>query len=84
MNIFQKKDDYNTFVQLILVACKDAQIKSEILMLLRLPWNARTSLLNNFVERMKEQKAPKDFIEAIELLKKDDVAILVRKLLTEQ
>ena len=83
MNIFQEKDDYNTFVQLILVVCEDAQIKSEILMLLRLPWNARTSLLNNFIEKMKDQKAPKDFIEAIELLKKDEVATLVYRLLTE-
>lgn len=84
MNIFQKKDDYNTFIQLIFVACEDAQIKSEILVLLQLPWNARTPLINSFTEKMKEQNAPKDFIEAIELLKKDDVATLLRKLLSEQ
>ena len=84
MNIFQKKDDYDTFIQLILVACEDTQIKSEILMILRLPWNARIALLNNFIEKMQKENAPKDFIEAIKMLKKNDIALLVYKILTEQ
>ena len=70
MKLFQKKNDYNTFVQLVLVACEDAQVKSEILLLTQLPWNARIPLLNNFIEKMQDQKAPKDFIEAVKILKK--------------
>ena len=83
MRIFQKKNDYNTFIQLILVACEDPQIKSEVITLTRLPWNARTPIINNLVEKIEQKKAPKDFIDAIKILKKDDVAIQVYKLLTE-
>lgn len=83
MKLFSKKDDYNTFVQLILIACEDPQIKAEVLTLTRLPWNARIPIINNLVEKIEQKKAPKDFIDAIKILKKDDVAIQVYKLLTE-
>jgi hypothetical protein len=83
MKLFPKKDDYNTFVQLILVACEDSQIKSEVITLTRLPWNARIPIINNLVETMEKKKAPKDFIDAIKILKKGDIAIQVYNLLTE-
>jgi len=83
IRFFQKKDNNNTFVQLILVACDDSQIKSEVFTLARLPWNARIPIINNLVEKMEEKKVPKDFIEAIKMLKKDDVAAQVYNLLTE-
>ncbi len=83
MKLFLKKDDYNTFVQLILAACEDEQIRSQVLTLTRLPWNARVPIIKNLIEKMEEKKAPKDFIEAIKILKKNDVAIQVHNLLTE-
>jgi len=73
--------DFDTFVNLILVACEDEEIKSQLLTILEIPWNARSSLLNNFIEKMKQQEAPADFIAAIELLKSEDIANQVHEML---
>lgn len=73
--------DLDAFVNLILVACEDKEIKSQLLTILRLPWNVRIALLGGFIEKMKQQNAPKDFIAAIELLKKDEVASQVLEML---
>lgn len=75
--------DFDTFVNLILIACEDDEIKSQILAILDLPWNARSSLLSNFIEKMKQQEAPADFIAAIELLKSEDIANQVHEVLIQ-
>ena len=74
-------NDLRTFINLVLVACEDKEVKSRILSILRLPWNARNAILHNFVEEMKKQNAPSDFISAVGLLKKDKVAAQVLELL---
>ena len=76
--------DSEAFINLILVACEDKEIKSQLLMILGLPWNARVALLGGFVERMKQQGAPADFIEAIELLKREEVAGQVLEMLKKR
>jgi hypothetical protein len=73
--------DFDTFINLILVACEDDEIKSQLLTISSLPGNARLSLLSSFVDKMKKQDAPPDFIEAIQMLKVDDIAAQVHKIL---
>jgi hypothetical protein len=76
--------DFATFINLILVASEDDKIKSHLLKISSLPGNARASLLNNFIEKMNKQAAPSDFIEAIKLLKADDIADQVHKILEQR
>jgi hypothetical protein len=73
--------EFDTFINLILVACEDHEIKSQLLTISGLPGNARLSLLSRFTDKMKKQDAPSGFIEAIRLLKSDDIAAQVHKLL---
>ena len=73
--------EFDTFINLILVACEDAEIKSQLLAISGLPGNARLSLLSRFIQKMKRQDAPSDFIEAIQLLKTDDIAEQAHKIL---
>ena len=73
--------DFDTFINLILVACEDKEIKSQFLTILGLPWNTRHAILGGFIEQMKQQDAPADFVAAIELLKKDEVAGQVLEML---
>lgn len=75
--------EFDTFINLILVACEDEEIKSQLLTISGLPGNARASLLSSFIQKMKKQDAPSDFIEAIQLLKSDDIAEQVHKALEE-
>lgn len=75
------RKDFDTFINLILVACEDAEIKSQLLTISGLPGNARISLLSSFIEKMKKQHAPSDFIEAIQLLNSDDIAQQVHEIL---
>jgi hypothetical protein len=73
--------DFDTFINLILVACEDNEIKTQLLAISSLPGNARLLLLSSFVDKMKKQDAPPDFIEAIQLLQADDIAAQVHKIL---
>jgi hypothetical protein len=75
--------EFDTFINLILVACEDEEIKSQLLTISSLPGNARASLLSSFIHKMKKQDVPSDFIEAIQLLKSDDIAAQVHKALEE-
>jgi hypothetical protein len=75
--------EFDTFINLILVASEDDEIKSQLLTISGLPGNARVSLLRNFIKKMNEQDAPSDFIEAVELLKVDDIAEEVHKILEQ-
>lgn len=75
--------EFDTFINLILVACEDDEIKSQLLTISGLPGNARASLLSSFIQKLKKQDAPLDFIEAIQLLKSDDIAEQVHKALEE-
>jgi hypothetical protein len=75
--------EFDTFINLILVASEDHEIKSQLLTISGLPGNARASLLSSFIQKMKQQDAPSDFIEAIKLLKSDDIAAQVHKVLEE-
>ena len=74
-------NEFATFINLILVACEDDEIKSQLLTISSLPGNARLSLLSSFVDKMKKQDAPPDFIDTIQLLKSDDIAAQVHKIL---
>jgi hypothetical protein len=75
--------EFGTFINLILVASEDDEIKSQLLTISSLPGNARVSLLNRFIEKMNKQNAPSDFIEAVKLLKADDIADQVHKILEQ-
>jgi hypothetical protein len=77
----KKSQNLDTFINLILVACEDQSIKSQLLSILQLPWNLRIALLVGFIEKMKQEQAPADFVAAIEGLKKDEVARQVLELL---
>lgn len=63
-----------TFTNLDLAACADAQMRAQIAGILHLPQNARLSGLSTFVQKMRQQGAPVDFIAAIELMKNIAVA----------
>jgi hypothetical protein len=58
-------------------------MSAQIAGILRLPQNARLSVLSTFIEKMRQQGAPADFIEAIEFLKNNGVAEKVLSLLAE-
>ena len=73
--------EFDTFINLILIACEDKEIEAQLLTILRLPWNARNALLGDFVEKMKQQGAPVDFLGAMEWLKNDEVAGQVLEML---
>ena len=66
--------EHNTFINLILVACEDSQVKKQLLKILQLPQVVRMSTLNTFIYNLKRQNAPQDFIEAISFLKNEKVA----------
>jgi hypothetical protein len=73
-----------TFTNLIIAACDDTEMRTQIIGILRLPQNARLAVLSNFVQTMHQQSAPSDFIAAIEFLKNEGVAEKVLALLAKQ
>lgn len=76
-------NEHETFVNLILVACENNEIKQQLLKILQLPLEKRYSALTELTHNLKLNEAPQDFIEAICFLKNIEVAQQVLVLLSE-
>jgi len=64
----------DTFVVLMRAAQEEPLVRKRLLPILRLDSRNRASLLDTMVSELRLQGAPSDFVEAIGLLKNDDVA----------
>ena len=66
--------DVQGFITMLIVACEDATINSTLQSLLSQPNQARKAAVHTLVEKLRDDDAPSDLIEAIACLLDDDVA----------
>ena len=87
MTLYQKTKpsvgENETFVTLMRVAKEDAEIKKQLLTILSQNRFNRASILNSYVEDLRLQKAPKEFISAIACLLDDRIAAKALEILNE-
>lgn len=75
--------DNATFVNLMLVAREDPEVRETLAVILGQPSLHRKSLLNSLIERMRAQGAPSDFVLAVDALLDDAVAEKASELIRE-
>ncbi|MBF0287914.1 MAG: hypothetical protein HQM14_08855 [SAR324 cluster bacterium] len=83
MKLFQKKQKsgHDAFTNLILAACEDPQMRQQIMGILKLdPFN-RQSLVGSIVSHLSIQGAPAELVEAIALLKDEEIAKKAKEVL---
>ncbi len=66
--------DNESFVRLIQLAWDDEDIRTELVKILKLDSFNRTSLLNTYIDKMRLQGLPEDFINTLGYLRDDDIA----------
>jgi len=62
------------FVNMLLAACEDSSINDTLEMLLSMPDNERRAVLGRLLERLRDEEAPQDLIEAVACLLDNVVA----------
>jgi hypothetical protein len=76
--------DNETFIGIIQVACEDADIKKQLVAILKLDAFNRKSVLNSWLASMQQANAPTEFVEAMSYLKDDGVAEIVLKIISKK
>jgi hypothetical protein len=87
MTLYQKTNPSvganEAFVTMMGVAKEDAEIKMQLITILSQNRFNRASILNSYIEDLRLQKAPKEFIAAIACLLDDRIAAKALEILRE-
>ncbi len=84
MKFFKKRKQeqgHDAFINLILAACEEPQMRKQIMGILQLDSFNRQSLLGSIVSHLSMQGAPTELVEAISLLKDDEIAQKAKEVL---
>jgi hypothetical protein len=66
--------EVETFITMLQAACEDASMNGTLQELLFQPDQTRRAIVHKLLEHMRENRAPKDFVDAFVCLLDDDVA----------
>ena len=82
--LFTRSDsDDSAFIGIMRVAREDPSVRATLITILSLENFQRSSALGSLVDQMKLQSAPKEFVDALELFHRDEIAVKALKMLQD-